>query len=40
MPQNVIIGGGEGAGKLPSNLDVLTAFSAMGQMEKANQRRA
>ena len=40
MPQNVILGGGEGAGKLPSNLDVLTAFSAMGQMEKANQRRA
>jgi len=41
MPQNVIIGGGDGkggaAGKLPSNIDVITAFSALGLMEKAAQ---
>merc|ERR1719248_75557 len=34
MPQNVIVGGGDGkgsgAGKLPSNIDVITAFSALG----------
>jgi len=38
MPQNVILGaegGGGGAGKLPSNLDVITGFSALGLMEKA-----
>merc|ERR1712146_387928 len=39
MPHNVIIGGGDGkgggAGKLPSNLDVITGFSALGLMEKA-----
>merc|ERR1711977_18664 len=42
MPQNVIVGAGDGgsnhgggAGKLPSNLDVITGFSALGVMEKA-----
>jgi len=39
MPQNVIVGagdgGGSGPGKLPSNLDVITSFSALGVMEKA-----
>jgi len=44
MPQNVIIGGGDGkggaAGKLPSNIDVITAFSALGLMEKAAQHAA
>merc|ERR1719335_810050 len=42
MPHNVIVGagsgngnGGDGAGKMPSNLDVITAFSALGLMEKA-----
>jgi hypothetical protein len=39
MPQNVITGAGggagSGAGKLPSNLDVITGFSALGVMEKA-----
>jgi len=39
MPQNVIIGAasgnGGGAGRLPSNLDVITGFSALGLMEKA-----
>jgi len=41
MPQNVIVGGGDGsgsgAGKLPSNIDVITAFSALGMMEKAQR---
>jgi len=42
MPQNVIVGGaaddkGGGAGKLPSNIDVITAFSALGLMEKAQR---
>ena len=41
MPQNVIVGAGGsgsgGAGKMPSNLDVITAFSALGLMEKAKQ---
>merc|ERR1712124_195437 len=38
MPQNVIVGAGgngqgsQGAGKMPSNLDVITAFSALGVM--------
>merc|ERR1719305_1852757 len=39
MPNNVIVGAGGGAGgagKLPSNLDVITGFSALGMMEKAN----
>jgi len=42
MPQNVIMGGGGGgaAGKLPSNLDVITGFSALGLMEKALQSKA
>ena len=45
MPANVIIGagdgkGGGGAGKLPSNLDVITGFSALGMMEKAAAMRA
>jgi len=37
MPQNVIIGAGDGNGaaKMPSNLDVITGFSALGLMEKA-----
>jgi len=41
MPQNVIVGAGgngqgsQGAGKMPSNLDVITAFSALGVMEKS-----
>ena len=38
MPHNVIVGaggGGNGAGKLPSNLDVITGFSALGLMDKA-----
>lgn len=39
MPHNVIVGAGSGdstgAGKLPSNLDVITGFSALGLMEKA-----
>merc|ERR1712224_275624 len=38
MPQNVIVGGGAkdgAAGTLPSNIDVITAFSALGLMEKA-----
>jgi len=39
MPQNVILGAGGpgagGAGKMPSNLDVITGFSALGLMEKA-----
>jgi len=38
MPNNVIVGAGQGnggAGKLPSNLDVITGFSALGMMEKA-----
>merc|ERR1711924_357569 len=45
MPANVIIGaggdgkGGGGAGKLPSNLDVITGFSALGLMEKAAAMR-
>merc|ERR1712188_208951 len=35
MPQNVILGGeGGGAGKLPSNLDVITGFSALGLMKE------
>jgi hypothetical protein len=43
MPQNVIVGagdghGGQGAGKLPSNLDVITGFSALGLMEKMGIR--
>ena len=43
MPHNVIVGaggdgkGGGGAGKLPSNIDVITAFSALGLMEKAQR---
>lgn len=39
MPQNVILGGegSGGAGKMPSNLDVITGFSALGLMEKAMQ---
>merc|ERR1719160_1271180 len=43
MPQNVIVGAGEGkggAGKLPSNLDVITGFSALGVMEKAMRANA
>merc|ERR1719335_484119 len=43
MPQNVIVGGGADqgdAGKLPSNIDVITAFSALGIMEKAAQQAA
>jgi len=40
MPQNVIMGAGGGAGKLPSNLDVITGFSALGLMEKALQSKA
>merc|ERR1711977_393836 len=44
MPNNVIVGagGGEGggAGKLPSNLDVITGFSALGLMEKAKAANA
>jgi len=45
MPANVIIGGGDakgggGAGKLPSNLDVITGFSALGLMEKAAAMRS
>ena len=40
MPQNVIVGaGGGGAGKLPSNLDVITGFSALGLMEKATGKK-
>ena len=42
MPQNVIIGAsgpGGGVGKLPSNLDVITGFSALGLMEKALKSR-
>lgn len=42
MPANVIMGAGggsSGAGKLPSNLDVITGFSALGLMEKANAMR-
>mmetsp|Transcript_30394 Transcript_30394/g.78801 ORF Transcript_30394/g.78801 Transcript_30394/m.78801 type:complete len:490 (-) Transcript_30394:956-2425(-) len=38
MPSNVIIGGGAAdgsTGRLPSNLDVITGFSALGLMEKA-----
>merc|ERR1711977_285299 len=41
MPQNVIVGAGgngqgsQGAGKMPSNLDVIMAFSALGVMEKS-----
>lgn len=38
MPKNVIQSGGAGgesAGKMPSNLDVITGFSALGLMEKA-----
>lgn len=37
MPQNVIVSGGDGngAGRLPSNLDVITSFSALGLMDKA-----
>jgi hypothetical protein len=40
MPQNVVVSGGGGAngqqaGKLPSNLDIITGFSALGLMEKA-----
>ena len=40
MPSNVILGAGggadgKGAGKMPSNLDVITGFSALGLMEKA-----
>merc|ERR1712086_57233 len=43
MPANVIVSGGGnggdgGAGKLPSNLDVITGFSALGMMEKAMQK--
>merc|ERR1712093_691788 len=43
MPHNVIVGaasekGGGGAGKMPSNLDVITAFSALGLMEKARMQ--
>merc|ERR1719163_1828441 len=45
MPHNVIVGagsgngnGGDGAGKMPSNLDVITAFSALGLMEKARMQ--
>merc|ERR550514_1984389 len=43
MPQNVIVGAGDGkggAGKLPSNLDVITGFSALGVMEKALRANA
>merc|ERR1719181_2437309 len=43
MPQNVIVGAGDGkggAGKLPSNLDVITGFSALGVMEKALRTNA
>jgi len=43
MPQNVIVGAGEGQGgaaKLPSNLDVITAFSALGIMDKARAKAA
>ena len=37
MPHNVIVGAGgaNGAGKLPSNLDIITSYSALGLMEKA-----
>jgi len=41
--QNVIVGAGDGkggAGKLPSNLDVITGFSALGVMEKALRANA
>ena len=34
MPTNYI-GGGDGAGRMASNLDVITGFSALGVMEKA-----
>merc|ERR1712188_86575 len=43
MPQNVIVGAGEGQGgaaKLPSNLAVITAFSALGIMDKARAKAA
>ena len=45
MPHNVIVGAGDGgggrggAGKLPSNLDVITGFSALGLMEKATGKK-
>ena len=43
MPQNVILGsdggGGGGAGKLPSNLDVITGFSALGLMKELEAKR-
>merc|ERR1711904_414193 len=45
MPHNVIVGagsgngnGGDGAGKMPSNLDVITAFSELKLMESARMR--
>jgi len=39
MPNNVIVGGegSSGTGKLPSNLDVITGFSALGLMEKVKK---
>ena len=44
MPQNVIVGAGGadggGAGRMPSNLDVITSFSALGLMEKAVRSKA
>merc|ERR1719238_448665 len=44
MPQNVIVGAGGadggGAGRMPSNLDVITSFSALGLMEKAVKSKA
>merc|ERR1711998_715810 len=38
MPQNYI-GGGAGAGKLTSNLDVITGLAALGLMDKSKSLR-
>jgi len=41
MPHNYIGGSGGGdSGKLTSNLDVITGFSALGLMEKAGRSKS